>query len=98
MYHKHAWAPYFERGKEKFALMQSHFRAPVNVYKTDNSYEVLVFAPGRIKENFRVKTQGNELTVSYTPPEGLPRPNWILLFAIYKFISPANFENWLYRR
>lgn len=64
-------------GKRNHPFMQSHFRAPVNVYKTENSYELLVFAPGRVKDNFSVKAQGTELTVSYTPPEGFPRPEWI---------------------
>lgn len=64
-------------GRRNHPFMQSHFRAPVNVYKTENSYELLVFAPGRIKENFSVKAQGTELTISYTPPEGLPHPEWI---------------------
>lgn len=77
MYHKQSWAPHFERARHNYAFMQSHFRAPVNVYKTENSYELLVFAPGRIKENFSVNAQGNQLTVSYIPPEGLPRPDWI---------------------
>ena len=53
-------------------------RAAVNIHKTDNSYEMLVFAPGRIKENFHIDVKGNELTVSYTPPEGFQRPNWVL--------------------
>jgi len=53
-------------------------RAAVNIYKTDNSYEMLVFAPGRIKEHFHLSMNGNELNVSYTPPEGFPRPDWIL--------------------
>src|SRR5882757_7619855 len=53
-------------------------RASVNIYKTDNSYEMLVFAPGRIKEHFHLDVNGNELTVSYTPPEGFTRPEWIL--------------------
>ena len=53
-------------------------RAAVNIYKTDNSYEMLVFAPGRIKEHFHLDMNGNELTVSYNPPEGFPRPEWIL--------------------
>jgi HSP20 family protein len=52
-------------------------RAAVNVYTTDTSYEMLVFAPGRIKEHFSIDVRGKELTVSYTPPEGFPRPNWI---------------------
>jgi HSP20 family protein len=48
------------------------------VYKTDSSYEMLLFAPGRIKEHFHLDVKGNELTVSYTPPEGFPRPDWIV--------------------
>ena len=39
---------------------------------------MLVFAPGRIKENFSVNAKGNELTVSYTPPEGFPKFDWVL--------------------
>jgi HSP20 family protein len=52
-------------------------RAAVNVYKTDNSYEMLVFAPGRIKENFSLNVKGNELTITYTPPEGFPKFDWV---------------------
>ena len=59
-------------------FIRSMQRAAVNIYKTDNSYELLVFAPGRIKEHFHLDIQGNELIVSYTPPEGFPRPEWIL--------------------
>ncbi len=53
-------------------------RAAVNIYKTDSSYELLVFAPGRIKEHFHLAMNGNELTVTYNPPEGFPRPEWVL--------------------
>lgn len=60
------------------AFIRSMQRASVNIYKTGNSYEMLVFAPGRIKEHFHLDVNGNELTVSYTPPEGFPRPEWIL--------------------
>ena len=59
-------------------FIRSSQRAAVNIYKTDNSYEILVFAPGRIKENFHLDVSGNELTISYTPPEGFPRPEWVL--------------------
>ena len=52
-------------------------RAAVNIYKTDNSYEMLVFAPGRIREHFHLDVKGNELKVSYTPPENFPRVEWI---------------------
>lgn len=59
-------------------FIRSMQRAAVNIYKTENSFEMLVFAPGRIKEHFRLDVNGNELTVSYTPPEGFPRPEWVL--------------------
>jgi len=53
-------------------------RAAVNIYKTDSRYEMLVFAPGRIKEHFKIDVEGRELKISYTPPEGFPRPEWVL--------------------
>jgi HSP20 family protein len=53
-------------------------RAAVNIYKTEGSYEMLVFAPGRIKEHFKLDVEGRELKISYTPPEGFPRPDWVL--------------------
>ena len=31
-----------------------------------------------MKEHFHLDVKGNELTISYTPPEGFPRPDWIL--------------------
>lgn len=65
------------RGQNPFYL-RSQQRAVVNIYKTDSSYEMLVFAPGRIKEHFAVDVNGQELRVSYTPPEGFPRPEWVL--------------------
>lgn len=52
-------------------------RAAVNIFKTENSYELLVFAPGRIKEHFKVELKGEQLQISYTPPEGFVRPEWI---------------------
>src|SRR6187397_2253448 len=53
-------------------------RAAVNIFKTDSSFEMLVFAPGRIRENFHLDVKGSRLTVSYLPPDGFPRPDWIL--------------------
>ncbi|MEO6732553.1 MAG: Hsp20/alpha crystallin family protein [Ferruginibacter sp.] len=53
-------------------------RASVNIYKTDSSFEMLVFAPGRIREHFHLDVKGTTLTVSYLPPDGFPRPDWIL--------------------
>ena len=63
--------------RQQHQFIRSMQRAAVNIYKTENSYEMLVFAPGRIKENFHLNVKGNELTVSYLPPEGFPRPDWV---------------------
>jgi HSP20 family protein len=65
-------------GNSARGFIRSNQRAAVNIYKTESSYEMLVFAPGRIKENFHIDVKGTELTVSYTPPEGFPRPEWVL--------------------
>ena len=67
---------YGNRGRHLFA--RSAQRASVNIYKTETSFEMLVFAPGRIKEHFHLDVNGNELTISYSPPEGFPRPEWVM--------------------
>ena len=65
-------------GNRSYQFIRSMQRAAVNIFKTDSSYEMLMFAPGRIKEHFHLDVNGKELTVSYTPPEGFPRSEWIL--------------------
>ena len=65
-------------GSRNPMLIRSMQRAAVNIFKTGNSFEMLVFVPGRIKEHFKLDVNGNQLTVSYTPPEGFARPEWIL--------------------
>lgn len=64
-------------GRERRLQAISMERAAVNIYRTDNSYEMLLFAPGRIREHFHLELKGSELIVSYTPPEGFPRPDWV---------------------
>ena len=64
--------------RQRPLFIRSMQRAAVNIYKTESSYEMLVFAPGRIKEHFKIDVEGRELKVSYTPPEGFPRPDWVL--------------------
>jgi HSP20 family protein len=78
MYYNQSWAAKGNDQGHKQLYTRSMQRAAVNIFKTDNSYELLVFAPGRIKEHFHLDMNGNELTVSYNPPEGFPRPEWIL--------------------
>lgn len=64
------------RGRHLF--IRSAQRAAVNIYRTDTSIEMLVFAPGRVKENFHLEVKGNELTVSYSPPDGFPKFDWVV--------------------
>jgi len=64
--------------RQRPLLIRSMQRASVNVYKTDHSYEMLVFAPGRIREHFKIDVEGREMKISYTPPEGFPKPEWVL--------------------
>jgi HSP20 family protein len=76
--YNHACAAKGDYGnRNRHLFIRSMQRAFVNIYKTDNSFEMLVFAPGRIKENFHLDVKGNELTVSYTPPEGFPKFEWV---------------------
>jgi len=52
-------------------------RAPVSIYKTKDTYEVLVFAPGRVKENFEVKVIGTELVIRYQPTDDTSSLDWV---------------------
>ena len=80
MYYNQSCAAKGERygSRPRPMLIRSMQRAAVNIYKTEGSYEMLVFAPGRIKEHFKIDVEGKELKISYTPPEGFPKPDWIL--------------------
>jgi HSP20 family protein len=76
-YHQ-SWAAKGQHGgRERHLHTRSMERAAVNIYRTDNSYEMLLFAPGRLREHFHLEVQGSELVISYTPPEGFPRPDWV---------------------
>ena len=80
MYYNQSCAAKGDRygSRQRPMLIRSMQRAAVNIYKTGSSYEMLVFAPGRIKEHFKIDVDGTELKISYTPPEGFPRPEWVL--------------------
>ncbi|MBS1597877.1 MAG: Hsp20/alpha crystallin family protein [Bacteroidetes bacterium] len=78
MDYNQSWAAKGHAGNmHRHMYARSMQRAAVNIYKTDNSYEMLLFAPGRIREHFHLDVKGNQLNVSYTPPENFPRPDWI---------------------
>jgi HSP20 family protein len=38
---------------------------PVNIVENEDGYHLEFAAPGRNKENFKVKVEGNQLTISY---------------------------------
>ena len=80
MYYNQSCAAKGERygNSQRPLFIRSMQRASVNIYKTENSFEVLVFAPGRIKDHFKIDVEGKELRVSYSPPDGFPRPEWVL--------------------
>jgi len=80
MYYNQSCAAKGERygSRQRPMLIRSMQRAAVNIYRTESSYEMLVFAPGRIKEHFKIDVDGKELKISYTPPEGFPKPEWVL--------------------
>lgn len=75
--HQHA-AKGDHGSRQRHLQYRSMQRAAVNVYRTENSFEMLLFAPGRIKTQFALQVSGQQLTVSYTPPEGFARPDWVL--------------------
>lgn len=64
-------------GRRQHMSYRSMQRAAVNIYKTEHAFEMLVFAPGRIREHFKIDVQGTELTISYTPPENFPKVDWV---------------------
>lgn len=65
-----------------------HYRVPVNIVKNENNYELLVFAPDRAKDDFRIRIKGHELTVSYElKNDQSEKRNWIR----HEF-SKASFE------
>ena len=78
MYYQHACAAKGDFGGRRSLYFRSMQRASINIYRTEQSFEMLVFAPGRIKEYFELDVKGNELTVSYQPPADFPRPDWVM--------------------
>ncbi len=50
---------------------------PVNISKSVDGYEVLVFAPGRLKENFSITVCGEELIIDYSPLHDTTSFHWV---------------------
>lgn len=64
-------------GEQMGRSFSSVFRAPVSIYKTKKTFELLLFAPGRVKENFHIEVEGNELSISYKPTDDTSNLEWI---------------------
>jgi HSP20 family protein len=56
---------------------QNH--APANILETSTAYEISILAPGRKKENFRLKVADNLLTVSFEQQQSSEqeKSNWL---------------------
>lgn len=63
--------------QRSFHPFSSRAKAPVSIYKTKETYEVMVFAPGRVKENFSVVVSGEELIISYKPSDDTSSLDWV---------------------
>ena len=59
MYYQHACAAKGDSGGRRGLHFRSMQRASINVYRTGHSFEMLVFAPGRIKEHFELDVKAN---------------------------------------
>ncbi len=64
-------------GESSGRSFSSVYRAPVSIYKTEKTYELLLFAPGRVKENFHVQVEGNELSITYKPTDDTSHIEWV---------------------
>ncbi|MCF0073252.1 Hsp20/alpha crystallin family protein [Dyadobacter sp. CY261] len=54
------------------------YKVPVNILKNSDSYEMLIFAPDRSKEDFNIRIKGFELSISYEFKDELrEKRNWI---------------------
>jgi len=49
---------------ENFETKTSGFFPPVNIRETEDAFELEVVAPGMEKEDFKIKTEGDLLTIS----------------------------------
>jgi HSP20 family protein len=67
----------YQGHRQRHLHARSNQRAAINLYRTDRSLEMLVFAPGRIREHFHLEVKGSELIISYAPPEGFPPVDWV---------------------
>ena len=49
-------------------------RVPVNIEETEGSFIIHLFAPALVKENLKVATKDDILTISYKPNESVENP------------------------
>lgn len=63
----HHFGGRFKQGYEMFN--RGFRRVPVNIEETENSFIIHLFAPALVKENLKVVTKDDVLTISYKPAE-----------------------------
>ncbi|MEH3113145.1 Hsp20/alpha crystallin family protein [Pedobacter terrae] len=57
-------------GRHKHAMFNEGFRkVPANIEETESNFIIELFAPALIKENLKVVTKDDILTISYQPKE-----------------------------
>ncbi|QIL39598.1 Hsp20/alpha crystallin family protein [Pedobacter sp. HDW13] len=66
----HHFGGRFKPGYEMFN--RGFRRVPVNIEETENSFIIHLFAPALVKENLKVVTKDDVLTISYQPAEDGP--------------------------
>jgi HSP20 family protein len=57
-------------------LPVNHSLPPVNIHETNEGFHLELNAPGRNKEDFKVKLEKNLLTISYEQKENATDPNY----------------------
>lgn len=65
----HHGGKFAQHAQEMFG--QGFRRVPANIEETDDSYIIHLFAPALVKEDLKVVTKDDVLTVSYTPKKPL---------------------------
>jgi HSP20 family protein len=61
--------------------------APVNIFETENDYQLEIIAPGWIKEDFKIQLEENLVTVSAETKSERDDKNWKVLKNEYQFPS-----------
>lgn len=59
----------FNQAPAKLKEANWHHSAAANILEHENSYELIISAPGRLKQDFSLEVVNSTLTVAYTPQQ-----------------------------